>query len=74
MAQSAGATEYSDYLSTEKPDSPNECPWYNTKKSDGEAPVMQGFGECGVPLYCYRLQFYSGLEWYHLTESYLWIK
>ena len=22
--------------------SPNECPGYNTKQSDGEVPVMQG--------------------------------
>ena len=31
MAQSAGATDYTDY---------NECPRYNAKKSDGEALVM----------------------------------
>ena len=28
-------------LSVEGQDSPNECPVYDTKQSDGEAPVMQ---------------------------------
>ena len=37
---SAGAAEYSDSISAEGQDSPNECPAYNTKQSDGEAPVM----------------------------------
>ena len=32
IAQSAGAVEYTD--------SPNECPGYDTKKSDGEVPAM----------------------------------
>ena len=40
MAQSTGAVEYTDCISTEGEDSPNECPRYYTKQSDGEAPVM----------------------------------
>ena len=36
MAQSAGATEYTDCFFAER----EECPWYNTKQSDREAPVM----------------------------------
>ena len=40
MAQSARAAEYTDCISVEGYDSPNECPGYNTKQSDGEAPVM----------------------------------
>ena len=32
IAQLAGAVEYTD--------SPNECPGYDTKQSDGELPVM----------------------------------
>ena len=41
IAQSAGAVEYTDCISAEgvKP-SPNECPGYGTKQSDGEVPVM----------------------------------
>ena len=40
MAQSTGAAEYSDCISAEGSDSPNKCPRYNTRQSDGEAPVM----------------------------------
>ena len=42
IAQSAGAVEYTDSFSAEGLDSPtaNECPVYDTKQSDGEAPVM----------------------------------
>ena len=39
-AQSAGTEEYTDCISAERQDSPNECPGYNTKQSDGEVPVM----------------------------------
>ena len=38
---SAGAEEYIDGISAERYDSPNECPGYDTKQSDGEASVMQ---------------------------------
>ena len=37
MAQSAGAVEYTDCISAEELNSSNECPGYDTKKSDGEA-------------------------------------
>ena len=43
-AQSAGAREYTDCTSAERYDSPNECPGYNTKQSDGQALVMLEFG------------------------------
>ena len=40
-AQSAGAAEYTDYISAERLDpSTNECPGYDTKQSDCEVPVM----------------------------------
>ena len=32
--------EYTDCISAEGLDFPNECPGYDTKKSDGEVPVM----------------------------------
>ena len=40
MAQPAGAVVYPDFISAEGKDSPNECPGYNTKQSDGEVPEM----------------------------------
>ena len=40
MTQVAGAVEYTDCISAEGQDSPNECPGYDTKQSDGEALVM----------------------------------
>ena len=36
----AGAVEHTDCFSAEGEDSPNECPRYDTKQSDGEIPVM----------------------------------
>ena len=36
IAQSAGAVEYTDCFSVRP--FPNECPEYDTKQSDGEAP------------------------------------
>ena len=39
-AQSAGAREYTDCIFAEGLDSPKEYPIYDTKPSDGEAPVM----------------------------------
>ena len=40
MVQSAGAIEYTDCISAEGLDSRNDCPRYEIKQSDGEAPVM----------------------------------
>ena len=40
VAQSAGAVEYTASISTEGWGSPNECPGYDTKQSDGKALVM----------------------------------
>ena len=40
LAQSAGAAEYTNCIYVQGQDFPNECPVYDTKQSDGEAPVM----------------------------------
>ena len=40
VAQSTGTAESTDCLTAEKKNSPNDCPEYDTKKSDGEALVM----------------------------------
>ena len=40
MAQSAGAVEYTDCIYAVGSDSSNECPRYDTKPSNGEAPIM----------------------------------
>ena len=45
-AQSSGAVEYTDCISAEGVrSSPNKCPGYDTKQSDGEAPVILELGE-----------------------------
>ena len=41
MVQSAGAAEYTVSISAEAYDTPNECPGYDCKQSDSEAPVIQ---------------------------------
>ena len=40
IAQLAGAVEYTDCFSAEGLDPLNRCPGYDTKQSDGEAPVI----------------------------------
>ena len=40
MTLSAGSVKYTDRASAERLDSPNECPKYDTKQSNGEASVM----------------------------------
>ena len=39
--QSAGAVVYTDCISAEGWDIPNECPKYDNKPSDGEAPALK---------------------------------
>ena len=45
FARLAGAVEYTDCISAEGYVTPNECPGYDTKQSDGEVPVMQDLWE-----------------------------
>ena len=40
VALSAWAVEYANCISTERSDSLNECPRYDIKQSDGQAPVI----------------------------------
>ena len=40
VAQSAGAAKYTNCISAEGKTPSNKCPEYDTKQSDGEAPVM----------------------------------
>ena len=50
LAQSAGAVEYTDCTSAEGYDTPNECPGYDTKQSDGEVPaVLELWGMWSTP-------------------------
>ena len=42
FVQSAGAVEYTDFTSAEGWDPPNECPGYDTKRSDGDVAIMLG--------------------------------
>ena len=51
MDQLAGAVEYNDGISADEEYSINESPAYDTKKSDGEAPVMlELWGNTEYPL------------------------
>ena len=57
LAQSAGAVEYINYISVEDLDpSPNECPLYDIKQSDGKRNAE-------YPFYCHHSQVHSGPEW-----------
>ena len=49
MAQSDGAVEYTHCICVERLDSSNECPRYDTKQSDDEAPVMLVFENSEYP-------------------------
>ena len=42
-AQLVGTVEYTDCISAEEQDYPNELPGYDTKQSDGEASVILEF-------------------------------
>ena len=63
VAQSAEAVEYADCIFAEEEDLPNECSGYDTKLSDGKAPVMSELWQIQIPLHCNCSQAYSGLEW-----------
>ena len=53
MALSAGAVEYTDYISA-------ECPGYDMKQSDGEVPEIWGMRST---FYRHRSRVHSGREW-----------
>ena len=40
LAKLSGAVEYTNCLSAEEYDLPNDCPGYDIKQSDGKVPVM----------------------------------
>ena len=40
LAQSAGAAEFTDFISAEEFDTDDKSVIYDTKQSDGEAPLM----------------------------------
>ena len=63
LAQLAEAVEYADCVSAARYTNPTKkCPVYDTKPSDGEAPILD-FGECGISLHCYYYQVNSYPEW-----------
>ena len=64
MAQSAMTVKFIDYFSAEWQDSPNKCPGYDTKQSDGEVPVMlELWGMLSTP----SLPSLPGLLWPELV-------
>ena len=58
----AGAVEYTNCISAEGEDPLNECPGYNIKTFDGEAPAMKIWGMWSTP-FCHCSQPHSGPEW-----------
>ena len=47
VVNSTGVVKYADYFSAEELDPhPNDCPRYDTKTSDGKAPVTQNDSSC----------------------------
>ena len=44
MAQPAGTVEYTDYITAKGQDSHNEYPYYDAKRSDGEAQGLELWG------------------------------
>ena len=63
-AQSAGSVEYTKCIPVHGYDSPNACPGYDTKKSDGEAPVnLKLWGIQSTPwMPSLHDPFWSGVE------------
>ena len=60
LAHSAGAVEYTDCITAVGYNSPNECPVYDTKQSDGEVPLMlEQWGMWSTP----PLPFLPGPLW-----------
>ena len=41
LAQLTGAVQYTNCISAERYDTPNEYPGYDTKRSDSESPVLE---------------------------------
>ena len=51
MAQSAGAAEYTHFISAVGEDTPKKCSGYDTKQSDGKVPVrLELWGMWSTPL------------------------
>ena len=49
----------------------NECPWYDTKQSDGEVPVMLGlWGMQSIPSFIHKTKFII----YSDSKSVLWVQ
>ena len=63
FAKLTGAVEYTDCISAERQDPLNECPGYDTKQSDGEAPVMLELWAMRNTPHCHRPLGHSGPEW-----------
>ena len=58
-----GPAEYTDCISEEGQDSPNECPGYDTKQSDGKASVMLALWGMQSTSSLPCSQVHSALEW-----------
>ena len=63
LTQSTGAIEYTVCISAEEYDSSNECPEYDSKQSDDEAPIMLELWGMQSIHHCHCSQVHSGSEW-----------
>ena len=68
LAQSAGSVEYTNCFPAEVQNSLNECPVHDTKESDCEVLVMQGFRGIWSP------PFITQVHSKHVIVSYLLVK
>ena len=59
LAQSAGSVEDTNCMSAEGLDSPNECPGYDIKPSDCDAPILELWEMQSAP----SLPLLPGLLW-----------
>ena len=64
VIKSARTVEYADFLSADEYPPPNECPRYDSKQSDGDAPVLELLGMWSNP----SLPSLSGPLWPGVAE------
>ena len=60
LAQSTKTVDWTDCISAECKMPTNDCPWFEIRQSDGEAPVVLEFWGMGITP---SLPFYPGPFW-----------
>ena len=70
IGQSAGVVDIPTDSRQRVKTLPQWIPWYDTKWSDGEVPVLLEIWGMRKPIQCHHSQVHSEPEWYHLIGSY----